>query len=175
MELIEEMSSKLTCHLCVGPAPRNVDDMNDIVFKMRCTAVLNVADEEFLIVGRNLLEEEFIRIYYNKGIAYRHIPLTDGYKIPLLTMEKIIRYANCQLKNEGPYACIYIHCHAGLSRSPAAAAIILMGYGLNPEEVKRFLERNHPRTLIHPTIWASIVENAKHIAGTTRIQYQQKD
>lgn len=170
--LLEQLSSKVTRNLCVGPAPRDTEDIHHILGTLGCNTVINVANEEFFMDRACQTSEE--EALHRHGATYIYDPLYDGKAISLVQMRTFIDYANRTLAKKGPYSCIYVHCHAGLSRSPAVLCIILIGFGHDPEEVKRFMERRHPQTLIHPVIWASIVENAEKIKGTTKIEYNHK-
>ncbi len=83
-------------------------------------------------------------------------------------MKQIIKFANAELDKFGNNCDIYFHCHGVISRSPAAVCLIFIGWGHDPEETRKFVERMHPQTLIHPEIWSSILKHAEHIKGDTK-------
>lgn len=70
-----------------------------------------------------------------RGMRYVHIPITYAE----VTEEQALELARAVRDLPGP---IYIHCHHGKHRSPAAAAVIAVGLGVvTPEEGVAFMKR----------------------------------
>ena len=174
--LIESLSDRISPSLCVGPAPKTLGDI-EYLMKLKVTGVLNVSHQQFEIeifdtnpdfkrAEKEVLEE--------RNINYFHIPTVDGKPFKLCTMLKIIKTINEHAEAIGGATNLYIHCNAGMSRSPAAIALVFIGFGHDPDETLSMIQRIHPQTIIAPDIWRSILKNAKRIKGQTRIWWQTK-
>ena len=91
-----------------------------------------------------------------RGMGYIHIPI--GYDA--LAPEQQIALTKALRDSPGP---IYIHCHHGKHRGPAAAAVAMVSLGrMTNDHATRFLEAagTSPN---YPGLWAS-VEHARPIA-----------
>ncbi len=190
--LIESLSDRISPSLCVGPAPRTMEDL-EYLKTLHVTGVLNVSHQKFdvevfakaynhVLTAKEVLEE------YKSGpkrteedvleqfhIDYHHIPTVDGKVFKLSQMLDIIETVNLHAEKIGANACVYIHCNGGISRSPAAIALIFIGFGHDPDKTLQMLERKHPQTLIAPDIWKSILKHVNNIKGKTRIWWQTKE
>jgi len=160
--IIEKLSSQICRNIFIGPSPQTDIDIGYITNIIKCNAVLNVSDRKFKI--REIPEERWFR----KGnLHYKQVPMTDGGGFPFKKMVEIIEFANSvHLKDPDNYR-LYIHCYGGMSRSAAAVAAIFIGWGHNPEETKRMLERRHSSTLIHPDLWRDLIKNKDRLKGKT--------
>ncbi|VAX41828.1 hypothetical protein MNBD_PLANCTO03-987 [hydrothermal vent metagenome] len=91
-----------------------------------------------------------------RGMGYIHIPI--GYDA--LDPEQQIALTKALRDSPGP---IYIHCHHGVHRGPAAAAVALVGLGrMTNHHAAEFLRAAGTSTN-YPGLWAS-VEQARPIA-----------
>ncbi len=91
-----------------------------------------------------------------RGMGYIHIPI--GYDA--LDPAQQIALTKALRDSPGP---IYVHCHHGKHRGPAAAAVAMVGLGrMTNDHAARFLEAAGTSTN-YPGLWAS-VENARPIA-----------
>jgi hypothetical protein len=160
--VVAMLSSQICRNIFIGPSPESDADIFHITQVLRCNAVLNVSDREFIV--DKLPESTCITNY---RLCYKHIPLTDGGEFPFKKMVEIIEFANrVHLKDPDKYH-LYIHCYGGMSRSAAAVAAIFIGWGHDPDEVKRMLERRHSSTLIHPDLWRDLVKYKDKLKGKT--------
>ena len=71
--LVEDLSSRVTLNLCVGPAPKTEQDIMYIVTELNCMSILNVSNEpSFMIESRtkqkNYTEEQFLEKLRKSGI-----------------------------------------------------------------------------------------------------------
>ena len=180
MNLVELMANNVTRHLAVGPAPRHEQDIYYITVKMGCNVVLNVANEEFVIgytpesacCTGNLSycsEKEYLE---KIDVDYKWMPHHDGQPYTKDDMVDILAWFNLQIKEKKHNCRIYVHCHGGMSRSPGVIAMVLVGYGHHYHDVRKYLERLHPYTIIHPKIWKCIVDNANFLAGKTKYDFK---
>jgi len=172
--VVESLANQICRNIFIGPSPENATDIYHITQILKCNTVLNVSDRKFRIINRpssvagyegsNDSEETALK---NEGVQYKQVPMTDGGGFPFKKMVEIIEFANSvHLKDPDNYR-LYIHCYGGMSRSAAAVAAIFIGWGHNPEETKRMLERRHSSTLIHPDLWRDLIKNKDRLKGKT--------
>lgn len=160
--IVEKLSSQICRNIFIGPSPETDYDIGYIINTLKCNAVLNVSDRKFKI--RNIPEER----WFKKGnLHYRQVPMADGGDFPLYKMLQIIDFANSVHLMDPDKYHLYIHCYGGMSRSAAAVAAIFIGWGHDPDETKRMLERRHSSTLIHPDLWNALVKNKDKLKGKT--------
>ena len=163
--LVESLASRVTRNVCVGPAPRSKADFDFIIHGLGCTAILNLCNGKIKVTD---FEEEPIdeeKAAEKCDMLYKQVMLTDGEKLPLEKIKEILKY---QAETFNEEKDLYIHCHAGISRSPSIIAIIMIGFGHDPDESRKFIERMHPATLIHPVIWEGILEDRGKIRGLVK-------
>jgi len=109
-------------NLLLGPCPCDLEDMENLK-SQKVTAILSLQSEEDVEDreegwARNLADAA--------GLVFRNVPVTDfdqldlAYKLPACAKELD------DLLNAGHV--VYLHCTAGVSRSPTAAAAYLHWY-----------------------------------------------
>jgi protein-tyrosine phosphatase len=108
-------------HLFVGPAPLADDDFQQLK-EMNVTAILSLQTDED---GQESAIESERSAAVEAGISFTNLPVTDFDRLELLwklpecvaTVERILTAGDI----------LYLHCTAGVNRSPTVAAAYLHG------------------------------------------------
>ena len=108
-------------HLFVGPAPVGDDDFQQLK-AMHVTAILSLQTEED---GPEGAIERERRAAVEAGISFTNLPVTDFDRLELIwKLPKCVATVE-QILESGE--TLYLHCTAGINRSPTVAAAYLYG------------------------------------------------
>jgi protein-tyrosine phosphatase len=112
-------SSFITRYICVGPNPTTYDEMTELE-ALGITAILSLQSEEDRRDRDANREQSAAEA---KGLTYHCVPVTDFDSLDLKRKLPACVIALHDLLNAGHR--VYLHCTAGVSRSPTVAVAYL--------------------------------------------------
>ena len=129
--------SKITDNLYVGTTPATED--YDLLRDRGVTLVINMRFE------RRPYPDD-----HNPPLARLWLPTFDSplIPIPMRAMHKGVRAGLEAFRNGGK---VFVHCAAGVHRSVALAAALLIAQGYKPDEATKLLKERRPAA--DPDIW----------------------
>lgn len=114
--------SELDEHLVVGSGPTCADDVGALA-DLGITAVVSLQTDADL-GERGLLWEIFWRLWVSRGVVATRVPIVDFDKRDLLRhLDTAVDAIDLHVRQG---ARVYVHCTAGLNRSPSAIIAWLM-------------------------------------------------
>lgn len=133
----------ITDGIALGPYPQSRDDAARLA-EAGVTAVLNVQTDADL-ARRDLDPAALGRTLRQAGLALARVPIVDFDADDLAT-----RLPEATARLEGLLAHghrVYVHCTAGMGRSPAVVVAHLVGRGATLEEADRLVRERHPESV----------------------------
>lgn len=121
--------------LAIGPAPRKIEDINKLKAN-GITAILSLCSMEELY--KELKLEDFFKckIVVLPDHKYKKPPSINQLNMALEALESLLLF--------GP---VYVHCLAGVERSPLVCmAWLVKKHNLNPTQALDYLMSNHQGT-----------------------------
>lgn len=132
-------------NLYIGSCPFGSEDVQELKDSLGATAVLNLQTDEDLR-ERGIHWQAMENAYRNAGIAPHRIPLRDfDYSHQQEHLPEAVRVLD-RLLSEGHK--VYLHCNAGLGRSPLVAMAYL--HWRRKMGVEQAIRHVHERRLCYP-------------------------
>lgn len=138
----------ITNNLALGEAPTLED--TKLLESLGITAILNLQLQSQIPTQ--------LPIELQKYFEWRNVPLADGAPIEL---DKIIDAVDW-IKEKEKTGKVYVHCTAGLSRSPAILMCYFISKGYPSASAHNKIESKRKRIWISPTILPSLYEFEKY-------------
>lgn len=127
--------------LWVGRYPHSPEHVEALA-SIGVDAVLNLQSDEDL-AARGISWSAMWGLYVARGITIERVPIIDFSKRDLL---KNLGLAVERLRSlrDGQGKGVYLHCNAGLNRSPTVAIAYLVAvHAMEPEDARAFVEQRH--------------------------------
>ena len=84
-----------------------------------------------------------------------HAPMDDDKPWPFAKCAELVQYVSREL-HDGKR--VLVHCHGGVTRSPALCMAYLAGCGFSLDAARQWVEKKRTEAVrMHPTVWGSIV------------------
>lgn len=140
------MVEELSCHLIferlwVGRYPHSPEHV-EALHGMGVTAVLNLQSDEDLL-DRGVSWPAMWSLYTARSIAVERVPILDFSRRDLQkNLTRAVERLHAMRDELG--RTVYLHCNAGLNRSPTVAiAYLVTHHGMEPAEAQAHVEERH--------------------------------
>ena len=157
-------------HVYLGALPlKNHDHINKFKKDLNIGTVICMTDKfelkERTITQRPVTPEE----WDNAGVTFKHFPTTDFVPVPILVIHEAASYINdtiIRTEKSGSTKKIYIHCKAGVGRTPTVYAGYLLRYkDFSAEEALKYVKKVRPSTNMSKKQKARIHEYGAYLKG----------
>ena len=141
------MASDLSCDLVydrlyVGRYPQDPDDVARLRDELGVGAVLNLQSDEDLL-DRAIQWPAMWKTYVAGGIVVERVPILDFAKDDLLRNVEAAVQKLHELRDDRGLS-VYLHCNAGINRSPTIAIAYLALYqGMTLDDAQVLVEQRH--------------------------------
>ncbi len=133
--------SELDRGLCVGSHPRSVEDIATLAGPLGIRAVVSLQSDEDLR-SRALDWNVLWRLYLKHGISASRVPITDF--DPSDLARQLDAGVEAVRKARAANRRVYVHCNAGLNRSPSVViAYLVADRDLSVEQATVWVQERH--------------------------------
>jgi len=154
--------SQLDENLSCGSGPAHAEDIDELV-KRGVGAVLSL-QTDLDLRQRGLTWDVLWRLYVARRIATARLPIVDFDKKDLLRQLDLAVAALARELDSGRH--VYVHCTAGLNRSPTVViAYLMLHRGMAREEAVAWLLERHPTAAPYPDVLARFAKKHKIATG----------